>query len=330
MRRIDKHFPASMRCAARGFDLRRGEVHALMGENGAGKSTLMKVLTGVNQPDTGEILIEGRAVTLPGPRAAQALGISIIHQELHLMSHLSAAQNIFIGREPRRLFGWFTDEAKANAAAAALFKRMRIDIDPRARSADMTVARQQLVEIAKALSFNARVLIMDEPTSALNDAEVEHLFAIIEDLKAHGVGDRLHHPQDGRGEAHRRPRYRDARRPDHRHACRPPARRSRRSSPLMVGRELADATRAAPAPAAARRRCASSASIGRGDSRRQLLAAQRAKSSGFAGPDGRGAHGGRARDLRRRRRSTAARSMSAATSAASPRPPTPCGTGSPI
>jgi len=188
MRRIEKHFPGVHALRDARFDLRRGEVHALMGENGAGKSTLMKVLTGVNQPDSGEILIEGGPASLPNPRAAQALGIGIIHQELHLMSHLSAAQNIFIGREPRRLFGWFTDEARANAEAAALFRRMKVDIDPKTEVGHMTVARQQLVEIAKALSFNSKALIMDEPTSALNETEVEHLFAIIEDLKRQGVG----------------------------------------------------------------------------------------------------------------------------------------------
>jgi ribose transport system ATP-binding protein len=188
MRRIEKHFPGVHALRGARFDLKRGEVHALMGENGAGKSTLMKVLTGVNQPDSGEILIDGELVSLPGPRAAQALGIGIIHQELHLMSHLSAAQNIFIGREPRRLFGWFTDEARANAEAAALFRRLKVDIDPKAEVGHMTVARQQLVEIAKALSFNSKALVMDEPTSALNETEVEHLFAIIEDLKRQGVG----------------------------------------------------------------------------------------------------------------------------------------------
>ena len=188
MRRIEKHFPGVHALRSARFDLYPGEVHALMGENGAGKSTLMKCLTGVNQPDSGEILIDGKPVRLDGPRAAQDLGVSIIHQELHLMSHLSAAQNIFIGREPRRFFGWFTDERKANADAAALFERMKIDIDPRGEVGHMTVARQQLVEIAKALSFNSHVLIMDEPTSALNETEVEHLFAIIEDLKRHGVG----------------------------------------------------------------------------------------------------------------------------------------------
>ena len=188
MRNIEKRFPGVHALRGVQFDLRAGEVHALMGENGAGKSTLMKILTGVYQPDDGEILVDGKPVTIPGPKAAQDLGISIIHQELFLMSHLTAAQNIFIGREPRRGFGLFVDEATMNANAAALFKRMKININPREEVGHLTVARQQLVEIAKALSFNSRVLVMDEPTSALNETEVEHLFAIIKELKSQGVG----------------------------------------------------------------------------------------------------------------------------------------------
>ncbi len=243
MRRIEKHFPGVHALRGVSFDLRAGEVHALMGENGAGKSTLMKVLTGVNQPDSGEILIEGRPVTLPGPRAAQDLGVSIIHQELHLMNHLSAAQNIFIGREPRRLMGLFLDEARANADARALFRRMRIDIDPKGEVGHMTVARQQLVEIAKALSFNSRALIMDEPTSALNDTEVEHLFAIIEDLKAHGVGIVYitHKMDEVKRIADRITVMRDGQT-----IATLPAAGTPISTiiSLMVGRELADATRA--------------------------------------------------------------------------------------
>lgn len=188
MRGVEKSFPGVRALQGVQFDLRPGEVHALMGENGAGKSTLMKILTGVYQPDSGEIRVDGQPVTLPTPHAAQALGISIIHQELFLMSHLTAAQNIFIGREPRKGLGIFVDEAKLKRDAAAIFKRMRVDIDPGAEVGHMTVARQQLVEIAKALSYNARVLVMDEPTSALNATEVEHLFTVIDDLKRNGVG----------------------------------------------------------------------------------------------------------------------------------------------
>jgi ribose transport system ATP-binding protein len=187
MRHIEKRFPGVHALRDARLDLYGGEVLALMGENGAGKSTLMKVLTGVYQPDGGEILFEGEPITIPEPRAAQALGINIIHQELFLMPHLTAAQNIFIGREPRYGFGFFVDEDKMNADAAAIFKKMKVEIDPSTEVGQMTVARQQLVEIAKALSLQSRVLVMDEPTSALNETEVEHLFAVINDLKAQGV-----------------------------------------------------------------------------------------------------------------------------------------------
>ena len=188
MKAVEKTFPGVHALRGVSFDLRAGEVHALMGENGAGKSTLMKILTGVYQPDSGEIDVDGKRVQLPNPKSAQDLGIGIIHQELHLMNHLTAAQNIFIGREPRKGFGMFTDDAKLNAQAAAIFNKMKIDIAPDVEVGGLTVARQQLVEIAKALSYNSKVLIMDEPTSALNETEVEHLFSVIADLKSHGVG----------------------------------------------------------------------------------------------------------------------------------------------
>ncbi|MDE2445035.1 MAG: sugar ABC transporter ATP-binding protein [Alphaproteobacteria bacterium] len=187
MHGIEKSFPGVRALRGVRFDLRAGEVHALMGENGAGKSTLMKILTGVYQPDAGEIIVDGKPATMPSPRSAQDLGISIIHQELHLMNHLTAAQNIFIGREPRRGFGVFTDNVALNAKAAEVFKRMNVNIAPDVEVGGLTVAKQQLVEIAKALSFNSKVLVMDEPTSALNEQEVEHLFAVIDDLKRKGV-----------------------------------------------------------------------------------------------------------------------------------------------
>ncbi|MCB2111732.1 MAG: sugar ABC transporter ATP-binding protein, partial [Rhodobacteraceae bacterium] len=150
---IEKSFPGVRALHNAHFDLRRGEVHALMGENGAGKSTLMKVLTGVYQPDAGEIRVDDAVVAMHSPQLAQGMGISIIHQELFLMNHLTAAQNIFIGREPRRGMGLFVDEAKMKADAAAIFRRMKVDIDPAGEVGEMTVARQQLVEIAKALSY---------------------------------------------------------------------------------------------------------------------------------------------------------------------------------
>ena len=187
MQAVDKRFPGVHALKAVDFDLRPGEVHALMGENGAGKSTLMKCLSGVYQPDGGRILIDGAEVALPTPRAAQDLGIGIIHQELALMRDLTVAQNIWIGREPRLSFGRI-DEARQNADAAAIFQAMNVAMDPRAPVSGLTIARQQMVEIAKALSYRSRVLIMDEPTAALNDSEIAELFTIIRKLRAEGVG----------------------------------------------------------------------------------------------------------------------------------------------
>ncbi|QOF79887.1 sugar ABC transporter ATP-binding protein [Variovorax sp. 38R] len=169
------------------FELQPGEVHALMGENGAGKSTLMKVLAGVYTKDSGEVLFDGQSVDIASPRAAQALGIGIIHQELNLMNHLSAAQNIFIGREPRGRLGLFIDEEAMRVDTQRIFDRMNLRLDPHTPVGELTVAKQQMVEIAKALSFDSRVLIMDEPTAALNNEEVADLFRIIGQLKSQGV-----------------------------------------------------------------------------------------------------------------------------------------------
>lgn len=184
---IDKRFPGVHALKRVSFDLRAGEVHALMGENGAGKSTLMKIMSGVYQPDSGVIRVSGTDVKLPNPASAQRLGIGMIHQELALMNDLTVAQNIFIGREPRKGFGRL-DEAALNRDAAAIFTAMKIDIAPRAEVRTLSVAQQQMVEIAKALSFRSRILIMDEPTAALNDREVSELFAIISRLRSEGVG----------------------------------------------------------------------------------------------------------------------------------------------
>ncbi len=184
---IEKRFPGVHALRSAQFDLRTGEVHALMGENGAGKSTLMKIMSGIYQPDGGEILLDGRPVQISGPRAAQALGIGIIHQELALMNDLTVAQNIFIGREPRKSFGRL-DDAALNRNAEEIFEGMKVRIDPRVDVRTLSVARQQMVEIAKALSHKSRLLIMDEPTAALNEAETNELFAIIRRLKSEGVG----------------------------------------------------------------------------------------------------------------------------------------------
>jgi ribose transport system ATP-binding protein len=187
MEGVDKSFPGVHALDQCRFELRAGEVHALVGENGAGKSTLMKVLAGVHSKDAGRILFQGAEVDIPSPRAAQHLGISMIHQELNLMPHLTVAQNIFIGREPRRA-RFLLDEGAINQQARALLERLHLRVDPRTRVSDLTVARQQMVEIARALSLSSQVLIMDEPTAALTDAEIADLFRIIRELRDKGVG----------------------------------------------------------------------------------------------------------------------------------------------
>ncbi len=184
---IEKHFPGVHALKSVQFDLVPGEVHALMGENGAGKSTLMKILSGIYQRDGGSLSVEGRVVSPQSPRQAQDLGIGIIHQELSLMNDLTVAQNIFIGREPRKSFGRL-DDAALNAQTADIFASMNLGLEPRALVGGLTIAKQQMVEIAKALSYRSKVLIMDEPTAALNDAEIAELFVIIRRLKAEGVG----------------------------------------------------------------------------------------------------------------------------------------------
>ena len=185
---LSKSFPGVRALDRVRFDLQAGEVHALMGENGAGKSTLMKILAGVYRKDSGEVLLDGQPVEINSPAHAQSLAIGIIHQELHLMRHLTAAQNIFLGREPRKAAGLLLDEDQLNRDAQALFDRLNLQLSPTTPIAELTVARQQMVEIAKALSHQSRVLIMDEPTAALNNAEIEELFRIIRQLKAQGVG----------------------------------------------------------------------------------------------------------------------------------------------
>jgi ribose transport system ATP-binding protein len=185
---VSKNFPGVRALSHVRFELLAGEVHALVGENGAGKSTLMKILAGIYPRDGGEILYKGEPVNFASPRAAQMMGIGIIHQELQLMNHLTVAQNIFIGREPPGRLGVFLDEDKLNRQASEILAHMHLKLDPRAIVGGLTVANQQMVEIAKALSFNSRVLIMDEPTAALNNAEIAELFNIIRELKARGVG----------------------------------------------------------------------------------------------------------------------------------------------
>ena len=185
---ISKSFPGVHALDDCRFELRAGEVHALVGENGAGKSTLMKILAGIYRRDAGTIRVKGQEVEIASPRAAQDLGISMIHQELNLMGHLTVAQNIFIGREPRGAARFLLDEKVLNAKARELFETLHIKLDPRARVSGLAVAQQQMVEIAKALSFSSDVLIMDEPTAALTDIEIDDLFRIIRHLRERGAG----------------------------------------------------------------------------------------------------------------------------------------------
>ena len=168
------------------FQLRSGEVHALMGENGAGKSTLMKVFTGIHKRDEGEIVLYGEPVNFSTIKESQDAGISMIHQELNMMNHLTVAQNIYIGREP--MSGGLIDDKKMVEDAAELFARIGVKIDPSTTLGTLTVGKQQMVEIAKAVSRNAKILILDEPTAALTQAEVEELFKIMRDLQAKGIG----------------------------------------------------------------------------------------------------------------------------------------------
>ena len=184
---IEKHFPGVHALKECSFELDKGEVHALVGENGAGKSTLMKVLTGVHDKNSGKIYYNGKEVEINSPKAAQELGISIIHQELNLMPDLTVAENIFIGREPMRFKGLFCDGAQQNKMAQELLDNMNVKIDPTIKVELLTVAQQQMIEIAKALSFNSEVLIMDEPTAALTESEIDELFRIIRELRAKGV-----------------------------------------------------------------------------------------------------------------------------------------------
>lgn len=168
------------------FDLRCGEVHALVGENGAGKSTLMKVLTGIHQPDSGEIFFEGKPYAVKNIGEAQNLGISMIHQELNMMNDLTVAQNVFIGRELKK--GPWLDDVGMVRETQKIFDRIGIKIDPKTKLGRLTVGKQQMVEIAKAVSRDCKLLILDEPTAALTQTEIEDLFRIMGDLKAKGIG----------------------------------------------------------------------------------------------------------------------------------------------
>jgi ribose transport system ATP-binding protein len=185
MREIRKTFPGVVALDGVDFSLRRGEVHILLGENGAGKSTLMKILSGAYQKTAGRIALGGREVEIRNPAHAQSLGISTIYQEFNLVPHLSVGENIFLGREPVRL--GFIDRRAVNRKAAEVLGGLGLRLDPRRPVKGLRVAEQQMVEVAKALSLEARVLIMDEPTAALAEHEIKELFAAIRGLKEKGV-----------------------------------------------------------------------------------------------------------------------------------------------
>jgi inositol transport system ATP-binding protein len=184
---VRKAFPGVLALDDVSFRLKRGHVHALMGENGAGKSTLMKIISGIYTPDSGSFKLKGQEIKLASPLDALRYGIAMIHQELNLMAYMTVAENIWIRREPLNALG-FVRHDEMRRQTKALFERLDIGIDPETEVRDLSVASRQMVEIAKAVSYDSDILIMDEPTSALTDREAEHLFKIIRTLKAQGKG----------------------------------------------------------------------------------------------------------------------------------------------
>lgn len=186
MEHISKTFPGVKALQDVQLIVRKGTVHALMGENGAGKSTLMKVLNGMYTPDSGTITFDGKVVSIPDTQTALKLGISMIHQELSPVPYMTVAENIFLGREPVGRFG-LIDWRKLVANTKELLDRLEIRIDPNAMMKDLSVANTQMVEIAKAISYDASLIIMDEPTSAITEREVAHLFKLIRSLKERDV-----------------------------------------------------------------------------------------------------------------------------------------------
>ena len=185
MKGIDKSFPGVHALDHVDLEIRKGEVLALMGENGAGKSTLMKVLTGIYKKDSGTITYEGKEVEFANTKEAQDAGIVIVHQELNMLGHLTVAQNLFIGRE--FMNGVKIDDKKMNEEAKKLFDKLNVDIDPTETMSNLTVGKQQMCEIAKAVSFDAKVIIFDEPSAALTETEIEAMFEIIRDLKKRDI-----------------------------------------------------------------------------------------------------------------------------------------------
>lgn len=187
LEKVVKIFPGVIAVDKVDFDIKYGEVHALVGENGAGKSTLIKLLGGVYQPDDGKIYYQNQEVVFYSTQQSQNYGISVIYQEFNLIPDLTVAENIFIGREPRRFLNIFIDWKKINNDARDILDRLDIDIDPKKYIGDLPVAERQMVEIAKALSIKSKLIIMDEPTATLTGKEVRKLFEIIKSLKDEGV-----------------------------------------------------------------------------------------------------------------------------------------------
>jgi ribose transport system ATP-binding protein len=186
LRKISKTFPGVKALQDVRLRASAGHVHALMGENGAGKSTLMKVLSGAYMPDPGaEILIDGKQVHIDGPLAAKQLGVSVIYQELSLAANLSVAENIYMGRALRR--GGLVDRAGMAAACEGTLQRLGADFGPATRVAMLSIAQRQLVEIARAVHFDCRILVMDEPTTPLSTHETDRLFALIRRLRDEGL-----------------------------------------------------------------------------------------------------------------------------------------------
>ncbi|MBF0999513.1 MAG: sugar ABC transporter ATP-binding protein, partial [Lachnospiraceae bacterium] len=186
MKNIKKSFSGVAALKNAELELNKGEVLALMGENGAGKSTLMKILTGIYAKDEGAIQFEGKEVEYKTVSESEEAGIAIVHQELNMMNDLTVAQNLFIGQE--RMNGLFIDDRRMEKDAAALFEKLNVDIEPGAKIGDLTVGKQQMVEIAKAISADAKVIVFDEPSAALSQSEIEELFKVIRDLRAKGTG----------------------------------------------------------------------------------------------------------------------------------------------
>ncbi len=186
MKNIKKSFSGVAALKNAELELNKGEVVALMGENGAGKSTLMKILTGIYSKDEGIVTFEGKEVEYKSVSESEEAGIAIVHQELNMMNDLTVAQNLFIGKERKK--GIFIDDAKMAEDAKELFKKLNVDINPNVKIGNLTVGKQQMVEIAKAISTNAKVIVFDEPTAALTDSEIEELFKVINDLRDKGTG----------------------------------------------------------------------------------------------------------------------------------------------